>query len=365
MRVLVVTVVHDPEDARIRYRQMAALREAGHEILYGAPFTAYGRTRPADLCTVDLPRAHGRRRLHALRVARALIRSSAADVDLVLLHDPELLVAAATLPRRDRWRVVWDVHEDTAAALSLKAWLPDAVRPLVRWAVRGTERWADRHVRLLLAEESYTARFDRVHPMVPNSAVVPAEEPPPPGTDRVVYVGALSEARGAHEMVELGRELHGEGVTVHLIGPASGDVADALAAADRRGDVVWHGFVANARALELVEGALAGLSLLHDEPNYAWSRPTKVLEYMSRGLPVVTTANPASADVVDRHGCGVVVPFGDVAAAAAAVRKLRDDRAVRESMAVAGRKAALEHYNWNRDKAAFVTVLEGWGEAPR
>ncbi|SNR87651.1 hypothetical protein SAMN06265360_12647, partial [Haloechinothrix alba] len=34
MRVLVVTVVHNPRDARIRYRQIRALLEAGHEVTY-------------------------------------------------------------------------------------------------------------------------------------------------------------------------------------------------------------------------------------------------------------------------------------------------------------------------------------------
>lgn len=42
MRILVVTVVHHPEDARILHRQIAALRERGHEVVYAAPFAARG-----------------------------------------------------------------------------------------------------------------------------------------------------------------------------------------------------------------------------------------------------------------------------------------------------------------------------------
>ena len=40
MRILVVTVVHHPEDARILHRQIAALRERGHRIVYAAPLSA-------------------------------------------------------------------------------------------------------------------------------------------------------------------------------------------------------------------------------------------------------------------------------------------------------------------------------------
>lgn len=57
-RALVVTVVHHPEDARIRHRQIASLLAAGWEVTYAAPFLAYGLlTSPQPgLTLVDLPR---------------------------------------------------------------------------------------------------------------------------------------------------------------------------------------------------------------------------------------------------------------------------------------------------------------------
>ncbi len=360
MRVLIVSVVHDPEDARIRHRQIGALRAAGHEVVLAAPFTGYSRPLPTDIEGIDLPRAQGRRRFRALSACRRILRDQAPRADVILLHDPELLGAVATVPGLDRSRVVWDVHEDTAAALAMKSWLPGAVKPVVGRAVRAAEGWADRMVRLLLAEESYADRFPRQHPVIPNSTFVPVGEPPPPGDDRVVYVGALTEARGAFEMAELGRALAPLGVAVHLVGPAGGRVAARLQSAHEAGEIVWHGFVPNDRALKLVEGALAGLSLLHDQPNYARARPTKIMEYIARGVPVVSTPNPVSAELLDQHGCGLVVPFGDVRAAADAVRKLRDEPGLRRSMAAAGRRAALEQYNWAIDGQRFVAILEGW-----
>ncbi|MFD0395345.1 glycosyltransferase [Streptomyces nogalater] len=73
----------------------------------------------------------------------------------------------------------------------------------------------------------------------------------------------------------------------------------------------WYGFLPNDRALARLSGALAGLSLLHDQPNYRHSRPTKVVEYMAHGVPVVTTPTPLAAELVERHGCGLVVPYRD------------------------------------------------------
>ena len=77
--------------------------------------------------------------------------------------------------------------------------------------------------------------------------------------------------------------------------------------------------------MAVVDGALAGLSLLHDEPNYRVSQPTKVIEYLAHGVPVVTTPLPLARRLVEEVGAGVVVPFGDVAATLDAVLALDAD----------------------------------------
>ncbi|MFF3873665.1 glycosyltransferase [Streptomyces sp. NPDC001978] len=366
MRILVVTVVHHPEDARILHRQIAALRERGHRVVYAAPFAARGVTPRPYVEGVDLPRAGGRDRRAALRAARALLAERGPEADVILLHDPELLLALPGTLRR--WRragaapvTVWDVHEDTAAALAMKGWLPRPLRLPLRAAVRAAERLAERHLRLLLAEDAYQDRFRRLHPVVPNLATAPPGPPEPPGDDRVVYLGHLSRARGALELIETARLLAPD-VVVEAIGAADPDVREALAAADRDGVLRWHGFLPNDRALDLLSGALAGLSLLHDQPNYRHSRPTKVIEYMAHGIPVVTTPTPLAAELVERHGCGLVVPYEDPASAAQAVRRLRADSELRSRTAQLGHEAVRAGLDWRDHAIAFATVLEGWAK---
>jgi glycosyltransferase involved in cell wall biosynthesis len=359
VRVLIVTVVHDPEDARIRHRELEALLRADAQVTYAAPFTAYGRTVPDGVTGIDLPRSLGRHRLPAIRAARSMIRKQAKDHDVILLHDPELLAAVAGLRRRRGPVVVWDVHEDTAAALSLKGWLPRPARPFAALGVRMAEAWAERRVKLLLAEDAYVKRFRRGHPVVPNSVIVPPEQPPAPGQDRAVYVGRLTSARGALDMVELGRLLEGQ-VRVELVGTADSEVSAQLRQAHREGWVLHHGFLPNAQALTLLDGALAGLSLLHDEPNYAHSRPTKAMEYMAHGIPVVTTPNAVSVELVERYHCGVVVPFEDPEAAAKTLLELRADDHRRREMGANGRAAALRDLDWSRDGERFSDTLREW-----
>lgn len=358
MHVLVVTVVHTPLDARIFHREIAALRDAGHHVTYVAPWSGYGIAPLRDeplLTAIDVPRASGRRRLGALRAARRLVRRLVRDgsFDLLLVHDPELPVALLGMRRPP---TVYDVHEDTATTLIDKAWLPVWVRRPLAGVVHRAERVVERRMDIVLADDGYAKNFTRPHAIVANETVVPPAVPPP-GDDRVVYLGRVSRGRGADVLLAL-PPLLPDGVRLEIIGPADADVEPQLRAAADRGDLDWAGFVPNDEAHRRIEGALAGLMLVRDLPNYRTSRQTKVVEYMARGVPVVSTPTATAVEIVGTHDCGIVVPFDDAHAVADAVRRLHEDPALRDAYAERGHRAAREHYNWAISGPAFVRELE-------
>jgi glycosyltransferase involved in cell wall biosynthesis len=373
VRVVVCTVVHHPADARIFYREIQALLDAGHDVTYIAPHEEspapvrdenQGQSQDqgnsergrGTLRLVTVPRASGRRRMGALRAARTALAEQAAGADLLLVHDPELLLVLP--PKGKRPPTVWDVHEDTAAALTTKAWLPEWLRPVAAGGVKRAEQLAERNLHLILAEHGYNARFAGDHPVVPNTTYVPETAAPPSGPRRVVYVGWISPDRGSAEMVELGRLLKPHGIAVELIGQAD---AAARAHIEAGGDAVhWHGFVPNAEALRLVEGSIAGLSLLQDEENFRHSMPTKIAEYMARGVPAVTTPLPLAVELVEAADGGFIVPFNDPQGAADAVLKLDTDPDLRVKTGLRAHEYALRNLAWPPHGAAFVAQLEAW-----
>lgn len=359
MRVWIVTVVHDPLDARISVRELAVLAEDGHEVTMAAPFSAYQRDLPPGATTkIDLPRASGRQRLKALRRARAVLRDAAKHADLVILHDPELLLAVMGQRRRLRGlSILWDVHEDVPALIESRPWIPRAIAAPLGWSLRRLVRWAERHLELIVAEESYLHAFERRHPVVSNAVTIPAEVPPPTG-GRVVYVGRVTVQRGAMEMLELGRALQGE-ASVVIMGPADAELVPHLEAATERGEVDWRGFVPNDEALAEIEGAIAGLSLLHDVPNYRHSLPTKLAEYGAHGVPIVSTPNPSSAEFVEHRGAGVLVPFGGGDPLIEAVRALIADPARAAAFAAAGRQTASDLFDWSKAAETFRSAVNG------
>jgi glycosyltransferase involved in cell wall biosynthesis len=114
----------------------------------------------------------------------------------------------------------------------------------------------------------------------------------------------------------------------------------------------------------VVDGSLAGISLLHDQPNYRVSMPTKIMEYMARGVPVVTTSLPAARAIVEKADAGVAVQWGSTAQiadeAAQSILQWRHDTSLRERLGSNGHRFVLEHHSWQRDAQDFVQLLEQW-----
>jgi glycosyltransferase involved in cell wall biosynthesis len=258
--------------------------------------------------------------------------------------------------------LIWDVHEDPAAALQVKSWMPAPLRRPVAAAWRWAERVAERRHYLLLAEHAYQQRFHQLHPVVANSVLVP-KAITPAGDERVSYLGTVTMSRGCDTMIEVGRELRrrtGGAVTLEVIGAAPDPEArQALQSATDAGYLSWLGFMRSEEALTRVSGSLAGLCLLRDLPNYRVSLSTKVVEYCALGVPVITTPLPLAVDLVRSEQIGFEVPWDDPSAVVDTILRLRADPILRLQIGVNGHRVALREHDWNRLSTDFVGIMDG------
>lgn len=82
-------------------------------------------------------------------------------------------------------------------------------------------------------------------------------------------------------------------------------------------------------------------------------------EAMSSRLPVISTTAGALPEVVGEDGhAGLLVPPGDSAALATALRLLLDDEALRHRMGERGRKRAVDNFSWRQAARNTVSVYE-------
>ena len=340
-RLLVVTTVHHPDDNRIREKTVRSL-EPVFEISYAA--RAPGPSDRSGLAWLPLRGSRLRRNFAAWLIAFR------GRFDLVSMHDPELLPLGLALSFARR-NVVFDVHEDVPAQISTKQWLPSRLRRPTAWVVRGLLRFAERRMTLTLAESSYGRILRGDHPVIsnyPDTADLPRNAGEGAGA---VYVGDVSEARGIIDAVVACGAVD---LQLTLVGPCSDSVRSVVESARLRhgADVVLTGRLPHHEAMMHVAKAAVALSPLRDIPNYRNSIPTKVLEYLAVGVPVVASDLPATREVVAGLEAVELHRPGDADDLAAAIRRLLDPGQAAKARAQSDR--VRESFRWPADKLRSI-----------
>ena len=87
-----------------------------------------------------------------------------------------------------------------------------------------------------------------------------------------------------------------------------------------------------------------------------YASPIKLFEYMASRRAIVASNLPSSAEVVRDGESALLTPPSDVDALADAIRRLRDDPALRERLAEKAYALVMEHYTWD---ARAKAILEG------
>jgi glycosyltransferase involved in cell wall biosynthesis len=170
----------------------------------------------------------------------------------------------------------------------------------------------------------------------------PASAAPAPGPRTLVYLGIQDRERRVELLLEMLVRVRAVVPDVTLV--MAGDTHDGDYRAWLRAEalrlgvadaVVWTGWIARAAAWEHVRAAAVGLSPFPRGPVLDTCSPTKAVEYMAMGVPVVGNDNPDQQRVIAASGAGLCVAL-DAADFAAAVILLLQDEEGRIAMARRG-----------------------------
>jgi glycosyltransferase involved in cell wall biosynthesis len=127
-------------------------------------------------------------------------------------------------------------------------------------------------------------------------------------TPRAIYIGDLRQSRGLHEMLEV----------ADLTTKWNFDFIGEIAEADREyverwqvtspaiGRVRFHGKLPPHEAWAFAKGAWVGLSLLQSTPAFVEAVPSKLYEYMSVGLAIISTPLPRCIEIINESNSGAI-----------------------------------------------------------
>ena len=294
-------------------------------------------------------------------------------------HDPELLPFAVLLKWLTRAKIVYDVHENVRQQIRTKAWLPVWSRRLISASYVLVEGICLPFIdRVVLAEDSYLENYRRRRDAVvirnypllslskPRARTGEDEQKGPDRGFRVIYVGGVTGSRGAVQLVEALKIVRADGhagVTMFLVGPvSSAEMKAKLNALIRQYDLadccLMPGLVPHEEVFDLLARAHVGVAVLHPEPNYTGSLPTKLFEYMAAGLPVVASNFPLWREIVEGNRCGICVDPLNPKEIAQAIEYLITHPEEARKMGENGRRAVDEKYNWEKEGEKLLKLYE-------
>ena len=181
------------------------------------------------------------------------------------------------------------------------------------------------------------------------------------GPPTVVYLGTLQRERQLDFIVRAHALVVGALPDAQLVFVGSGWMPDdeqlLRGEAERLGvgrNVTITGWLPTREAWQHVRRAALCVSPYLPVPILRSTSPTKLIEYMALGKPVVANDHPEQADVLRASGAGIVCAWSEQEFAAAIVELLMDPQRCKE-MGAAGRGYVAEH----RTHWAMVELVAG------
>jgi len=255
-------------------------------------------------------------------------------------------------------------------------------RPLIR-AARALERFAYRNSSRIVAlspdmaksviASGYPRECVRV---VPNSADNAEFESAQRGTgavfsalpqllDRpfIAYCGTLGELNGVDYLVELAAESLRLGDPLGFLIVGDGKDKSRVEARARElgvlGTNLWlHGPIPKRDVMSVFATAVACCSLFRDIPEMWANSANKFFDSLAAGKPAIINYGGWQADLIGEESCGLVLPPGKPAQAAALLRDFVRDPARLAACAANAKRVALSRFDRDQLSRDLLAVLQ-------
>ena len=342
-------------DARLRYR-----------VVRSRPFRRHTRSRTLRAV---------REQVMALRVG---LRAARSPADVVIVSSPSMFLGPVgwALARIKRALFVWDLRDVTweyAADTTGRSSHAQVGLGLLRWCMWSIARRADLltaatpGIAAMVVERGIRADAVTVLPnQVPHDVLEGASSAPiaPARAPTVAYVGLIGEAQGLDVLVDVARELPDVQFVVAGDGPEREDL-ERRARENGATNLSFAGYLNREQVIEIYRRSDILFSHIKDTPTLnTTAMPSKLLEYMAAGKPLVHAGKGLAEKQLEQIGSGIVVPPEDPAAIVSAIERLVADREEANRLGESGRAWATRA-NGRAPATEFVQALNRRAAEPR
>lgn len=165
----------------------------------------------------------------------------------------------------------------------------------------------------------------------------------------ILQGGGINVDRGGEELIEAIAMT--EGVSLLVIG--SGDMFEVLEQKvlelKLRERIRFIKKIPWKELMRYTRAADAGLSLdKNTNPNYTYSLPNKLFDYISAGIPVIASDLPEISKIINEYNCGILIPVPEPGQISRAIKEIRDNRPLLSELK-RNSVIASETLNWDNE----------------
>ncbi len=372
-KICMLSTVHRSNDVRIFYKEAVSLSKAGFQVVFLTHDDAGDRReRGVQIKAVGPSPKRKSDRLPSLFKIYKMALAEKADA--YHFHDPELLPIGFLLRIRTRKPVIYDSHENYAATTFAREWIPDGLKSWVSFAVNKAEVFISKRLTMVITVvKDQDQRFRRAHcktlPIYNYPILEFFPDPVEPWENRPIhtaYVGGLSVARGVQTLLNIAKRIRAiiPDFRMLLVGPFSDVFVEKEAFEQIRRDhlektIIYDGVLPSESIGQRLQQVKLGLIPFEKNPKFEkMFIPTKLLEYMASGMPIIASDFPSNRRFVERYSLGKLVPPGDVDAFVDAILNQLNDREGSIQISQRGVKIARKDYQWENEAKKLIRFYQ-------
>lgn len=280
------------------------------------------------------------------------------DVDALYIRAHPAALPLLVAARFSEVTTIVEVNGTTTDMTDAYAWLRPA-GALVALADRMVLRLADGVAAVSpgLRDWARTQGVKAPVAVIPNAADSRKFHPgvsPRAGLPRryVAYCGALAPWQGLDTLIDATRHPHWPG-DVRLVVAGAGPLRSQLRAARAAGAPIDDlGLLSHGEVPSVITGALAVVS----PRSVRHASPMKLYEALACGQPVVASALPGQAELIEDRQCGLTFRPGDSADLAGAIAALAGDAGLRARLAASAEAVGAEN-TWDARARTLLTFV--------